>query len=206
MKTDNTAKPIVFMVLLIALLSGCYPQGPEFTEDLDVVLTHFQNDYDFSSKQTYARPDKIVKITGNLQEGDDPEFIPDATAAVILAQIDQNMTQLGWQKVGVEESPDLLLTPAAWETTTIYYYYDYWYWWYGGYYPGWGYYPSYAGSYTTGTLLMRLIDPEVVGANGNPVTQWTGAANGILTWSYDADRVNKVIDQAFSQSPYLKIN
>lgn len=206
MKTDNTAKPIALMVLLTILLSGCYPQGPEFTEDLDVVLTYFQDDYDFESKQTYALPDKIVKITGNLQEGDEVEYIPDATAALILARIEENMEALGWQKVGVDENPDLLLAPASWETTTIYYYYDYWYWWWGGYYPGGGYYPAYVSSYSTGTLLMGLIDPEMVGANGNPLMQWTGAANGILTWSYDADRVNKVIDQAFSQSPYLRIN
>ena len=206
MKSDNTTKPIVFLILLTTLLSGCYPKSPEFTEDLDVVLTYFQDDYDFESKQTFALPDKIVKITGNLQEGDEVEYIPDATAALILARIQENMNNLGWQKVDIDENPDLLLAPASWETTTIYYYYDYWYWWWGGYYPGWGYYPSYVSTYSTGTLLMALIDPEMVGANGNPLVQWTGAANGILTWSYDANRVNKVIDQAFSQSPYLQIN
>ncbi|MCK7538489.1 MAG: hypothetical protein MZV63_49800 [Marinilabiliales bacterium] len=41
----------------------------------------------------------------------------------------------------IEDDPDVLLLPAAWETTTIYYYYDYWYYWYGGYW-GW-YYPYY---------------------------------------------------------------
>lgn len=191
----------------LASLAGCYPQGPEFTEDLDVVLTHFQDDYDFNSRQTYARPDRIVKITGNLEEGEDPEFIPDAIAEAVLAQIDQNMSSLGWQQVAIDEDPDLLLTPASWETTTITYYYDYWYWWWGGYYPGWGYYyPGYVSSYSTGTLFMSLIDPEVQGANGNPIAQWSGAANGILTYSYDVTRVNKAIDQAFAQSPYLKIN
>ena len=46
----------------------------------------------------------------------------------------------------------------------------------GGYYP-----PVYYDSYTTGTLIMDLIDPDALGANGNPVTQWTGAINGIMT-------------------------
>lgn len=197
--------PILVATLSIFLL-GCYPQGPEYTEDLDVVLTYFQDGYDFNSKSKYARPDKIVKVTGNLQEGDDPEYIPDATAALILAEIDKNMEDLGWTEVDVSEDPDLLLTPASWETTTIIYWYDYWYWWWGGYYPGWGYYPGYVSSYTTGTLVMGLIDPTEVGANGNPVVQWTGAINGILTGSYNATRVNKGIDQAFTQSPYLKTN
>ena len=194
------------MAFVSMLLLGCYPHGPEYTDDLDVVLTYFQDGYDFNSKNTYARPDKIVKITGNLQKGEDPVYIPDATAALILAQIDKNMDDMGWQKVDVDEDPDMLLTPAAWETTTITYWYDYWYWWWGGYYPGWGYYPGYVSSYTTGTLVMGLIDPSEVGANGNPVVQWTGAINGILTGSYNASRVNKAIDQAFTQSPYLQIN
>ena len=203
MKIRN--KLSIALASLSILLLGCYPQGPEYVDDLDVVLTHFQSGYDFSSKGTYARPDKIVKITGNLQEGDDPAYIPDATATLILAEIDKNMTALGWNKVDVSADPDLLLAPASWETTTIIYYYDYWYWWYGGYYPGWGY-PSYGGSYSTGTLFMTLIDPTVVGANGNVILQWTGAVNGILTGSYNATRVNDGIDQAFAQSPYLKTN
>lgn len=198
-------KLTTFLVTVVSvLLLGCYPQGPEFTEDLDIVLTNFEDEYEFSSRNTYAMPDKIVKITGNQIEGDEPKFIPDATATLILSQIDKNMAELGWDKVGVDENPDVLLTPAAMETTTIYYYYDYWYWWYGGYYPGWGY-PSYS-SYTTGTLIMGLIDPEIIGANGNAVIQWSGALNGILTNYYDASRVNKLIDQAFDQSPYLKTN
>ena len=196
----------VLAMLMIILLTGCYPQGPEYIEDLVVVLTNYEDGYNFGSKTTYALPDRIVKITGDVLEGEEPEFIPDATATLILAQIEKNMTSLGWQKVEVEEDPDVLLTPAAWETTTILYYYDYWYWWYGGYYPWWGYYPYYSTSYSTGTLLMRMIDPDVVGANGNPVVQWAGAINGILTYSFSSNRVNTAIDRTFAQSPYLKTN
>jgi hypothetical protein len=116
------------------------------------------------------------------------------------------MEALGWQKVAIGASPDLLLEPAEMETTTVWYYYDYWYWWYGGYYPYYPYYPpvAYGGSYTTGTLLMILVDPSVVGGNGNPVNQWTGVINGILASKYDPARVNPLIDKAFEQSPYLK--
>jgi len=53
---------------------------------------------------------------------------------------------------------------------------------------------------------MTLIDPKELGANGNPVNQWTGAINGILTNSYNATRVNEAIDKAFTISPYLKTN
>lgn len=204
----------IVTIFSVLMLWGCYPQGPDYAEEMDVVLTYHTDDYDFEGKATYAMPDRIVKITGNVSEGEDPEFIPDVTAQMILATIADNMNALGWQRVNVNADPDLLLVPASWETTTIYYWYDYWYWWYGGYYPGWGwgggYYPYYPpvyySSYTTGTLMMNLIDKDVLGANGNPVIQWSGAINGILTYSYDATRINTAIDKAFDQSPYLKTN
>jgi hypothetical protein len=190
----------------VALLWGCYPNGPDYIEEMDIVVTKHNADYDFVAKATYAMPDQIVKITGNKVEGDPPEFMPDITATKILDQIEENMTKLGWTRVAVSASPDLLLAPASWETTTVYYWYDYWYWWYGGYYPYWGYPPVYYSSYTTGTLLMNLIDPDLEGANGNPINQWQGAINGILTNSYNAARVNAAIDKAFTISPYLKTN
>jgi hypothetical protein len=194
-------------ILSALLLWGCYPHGPEYTQDLDVVVTHHNPDYDFVAKGTYAMPDKIVKITGNLKEGDQPEFIPDVYATQILARIESNMTALGWAKVGIDASPDLMLLPAAWETTYVYYWYDYWYWWYGGYYPPYPYYPPvYVSSYTTGSLLMTIQDPTQLGGNGNPVNQWTAILNGVLNNSYNATRINGLIDQAFDQSQYLKTN
>ena len=196
----------ITLLTLGFLLGGCYPQGPEYVEDLDVVITNHNADYDFNAKGTYAMPDKIVKITGNLSEGDSPVFIPDAIAAQILSQIESNMNDLGYTRVDIDADPDLLLTPASWETTTILYWYDYWYWWWGGYYPGWGYPPVNVSTYTTGTLVMALVDPTIESANGNPIPQWTGAINGLLTGVFDPIRVNKAIDQAFSQSPYLKTN
>lgn len=40
----------------------------------------------------------------------------------------------------------------------------------------------------------------------DPARVWTGAANGLLSGSYNVTRVNNAIDQAFKQSPYLKVN
>jgi len=200
-------KQILLFIAGLGLLWGCYPGGPDYAEEMDVSITKHNPDYDFTAKATYAMPDSIVKITGNIAEGDKPEFIPDEAAEQILGMIEDNMTSLGWQRVDVSANPDMLLSVASWETTTVYYYYDYWYWWWGGYYPYWPYYPPvYVSSYTTGTLLMNLIDPEMVGTNGNPVNQWAGAVNGIMTGTFDVERISTAIDNAFAQSPYLKTN
>jgi hypothetical protein len=199
---------IVSIVAGVLLLGGCYPHGAEYVEDLDVVLTKHNEEYDFTAKATYAMPDKIVKITGDVAEGEEPSFIPDVNAQVILGTIANNMADLGWERVDIENNPDLFLLPAAWETTTIYYWYDYWGWWYGGYWGGyWPYYPPvYASSYTTGTLLMSITDPDIISTDGNRINQWSGAVNGLLTGSFNASRINEAINKTFAISPYLKTN
>jgi len=112
------------------------------------------------------------------------------------------MTALGWTETDDPAVADLVLFPAVWTNTTIYYWYNNWCWYY--YYCGWGWgYPS-ASSYTTGTLLMTLV------ADGDdyiePTRVWTGAINGLLSGAYSTSRVTRGIDQAFTQSPYLKTN
>jgi hypothetical protein len=190
-------------LVLIAMLSflwGCYPDGAEYYEETDIVYTNYDDKYDFKSKGTYSIPDKIVKITGNLVDGEDPEFVKEPYNTQVLQKIQSNMTAMGYTKVTDPATADLVMFPAVWTNTTVYYYYDYWCWYYP-YYCGWGWgYPSVS-SYTTGTLLMTLV------ADGEefvqPTNVWTSAANGLMSGYYDVTRVNSAIDQAFKQSPYL---
>jgi hypothetical protein len=189
-----------YSVALLVIMSGCYPDGAEYYEDTDVVYTNYNDNYDFKSKGTYSIPDKIVKITGELKDGEDPEFVKEPYNTQVLQKIKSNMTALGYTETADPENADLVLFPAVWTNTTITYYYDYWCWYYP-YYCGWGWgYPSVS-SYTTGTLLMTLV------ADGEEFVQstnvWTAAVNGLLSGYYDINRVNKAIDQAFKQSPYL---
>ena len=45
------SRSIIAMVMLAILLAGCYPQGPEYIEDLDVVITDYEPSYDFAAKE-----------------------------------------------------------------------------------------------------------------------------------------------------------
>jgi hypothetical protein len=189
---------------LILFLISCYPEGPEYTEDLDIVYTNYDTEYNFSGSGTYSMPDRIVKITGDLIEGKDPEFVKEPYATQMLQTMEENMSDLGWTRTEDPANADIVLFPAVWTNTTIYYWYDYWCWYYP-YYCGWGwgwYYPSVS-SLTTGTLVMTMI------ADGDeyvePVRVWTAAANGIVSGAYNTTRVTRAIDQAFEQSPYLNI-
>lgn len=198
-----------FSATLAGLLSsGCYPGGPDFTEDLDVVYTDYDDTYDFQSRSTYAMPDKIV-VDIEIDDGDtNYVFMKDAYANQILATIDQNMSALGYQKVDISDSPDLLMMPAGMKST--HYYYWYWYcWWYGGWYGGWGwYYPPYytVSSYTTGSLIMVLSDPNIDNPIGQSPASWLVVMNGLLSGGAEVDRVLDGVNQAFEQSPYLKTN
>lgn len=186
----------------LLFFGGCYPEGAEYYEDTDIVYTNYDDTYDFVSKGSYSIPDKIVKVTGALQEGESPEFVKEPYNTQILQKIESKMTEMGYSKVTDPAKADLVLFPAVWTNTTVYYWYDYWCWWYP-YYCGWGWgYPSVT-SFTTGTLVMTLI-PN--GASIEPKSVWTAALNGLVSGMYDVTRVNNGIDQAFKQSPYLKTN
>jgi hypothetical protein len=198
-------KRITFYLAIVGLfLASCSPERVQYYEETDIVITKFEKDYNFVNKKTYAMPDSIVKVTGEVAEGEYPEFVDEPYNTKILNRIESNMSALGWIRVDNPENADLTLFPAVIFNTTIYYWSDYWCW-YNPWYCGWGYDPYYGGaySYSSGTMLMSLI------ANGNdyinPQAVWVGAINGLLSGAYDASRVDKGINQAFSQSPYLNV-
>src|SRR5262245_17294638 len=98
-------------LVLLLLLAACYPQGPDYVEELDIVLTNYNPNFNFKSENTYSIPDKIVKITGSVASGEPPEYVPDLIAAAILARINTNMQTLGYNKVDISQSPNLILAP-----------------------------------------------------------------------------------------------
>ena len=197
---------------LMVFTLGCYPSGPDRVEDLDAVLTVFDEDFQFDSRKTYAMPDKIVIDIEVNRFGDTTYiYMNQKFADQILAAIDENMANLGWQKTQLNFKPDVLVTPAAIKSTS--YYYSSWYnWWYGGFYgSGWGWYypPAYTVSSTTsGTLFITLVDPNV--QDSSPLNQsetaWLSVANGLILGNYNEVRVLNSINQSFKQSPYLNIN
>ena len=191
-------------IVALSFMWGCSPKGAEYYSETDIVYTDYDDGYKFESKGTYSMPDKIVKITKDLAEGEEPEFVQEPYNTQMLNLMESNMTAMGYTKENDPANADMVLFPAVWTNTSIYYWQNYWCWYYPYYCGGWGWgYPSVT-TQTTGTLLMTLIadgDDQV-----QPNNVWTAAINGLLSKSYNASRVSKSIDQAFTQSPYLKTN
>lgn len=195
---------------LAFLLTQCYPEGPVYTEDLDVVYTNYDPEYNFGEKLTFAMPDKIMKIDDDLMNGTGINYVKDIYASVMLDRIQQNLIANGWTQRKIDENPDVLIAPAAFELTTYYSndYWGYWDWWYDGYYPDGGWYYPYpvVSSYSTGSLIVMMVDPNDLTASDRPRVAWTFAVNGLLQGSTDQfnARTAKGINQAFTQSEYLK--
>ncbi len=210
-----------FYILLLSALSisfsGCYPDGPDYVDELDIVYTNYDPSFDFKAVNTFALPDSVVIINGSdfrEQNGvDKPEFVTAQYATVILNTIRNNLINRGWSEVDKSENPDVILLSSVTNTTYVYYYYDwyYWNWWYpdwqagwGWYYPGY-YYPIYRTGYHAGTLFIQMTDSKNSTTNFNISVPWSVEINGLMQGSVSSIkiRLKNTIDQAFDQSPYL---
>jgi hypothetical protein len=196
--------------LVILLLPGCYPSEDFFVEELDLVITNYDEDENFSRFMTFAVPDSVAR------NGDDGSEEPGPFDDLMLDLVRENMRALGYQEEPDPEinTPELvvLLELLVVDNTVVAPCWPGWGWW-GGWPPYWG--PGWCGgwggwvpvgSYTTGTLVMNMVDVD--GAEMDEETfpiPWNGVINGLVTGS-DASleaRIRNNINQAFDQSPYL---
>ena len=203
---------MLLMVLLIGLLTfSCYKDYGMETKDFDLVAAFYDNTADFTTYATYMMPDSIYHI---IEEGG-TDNISRKFVQVVLAQINANMQALGYREIDApseNNQPDLTVVVMVTTQDNYYAYGNYpsyppYYPWY----PGWGwYYPWYpaygVADFSTGTVLLTLVDTEQFVADENATKAvWAGAANGLLDDSDSniANRLTTAINEAFRISPYL---
>jgi len=204
----RSRKLVAMIVVASGLWLACNPGGPNYIEDMDLVVTNHDPSFDFRKLGTYAMPDRVVKLTGKVIEGQDPEFVNNVYASTLLDAIRANMQGYGWTEVSEFSNPDVIILPSAISTTTNIWYYDPWYW--GWYYPysywGWYYpYPYYGGSYTSGSVFIQMTYPDGKTAADNIPVIWSSIINGLLEGSTDSvnERIVDGVNVAFEQSLYL---
>jgi len=92
--------------LLILLLAACYPSEDFFVEELDLVVTNYDVDEDYSRFRTFAVPDSVVRV-GDNGEDDGPGPFDD----LMLDLVRSNMRDLGYvEELDPENnSPDLVV-------------------------------------------------------------------------------------------------
>ncbi|MDC1105604.1 DUF4136 domain-containing protein [Prolixibacteraceae bacterium] len=209
-----------FLALIVTIFAfiGCENRGPEYISDYDVVYTNYDTGKQFSEVQTYQLPDTVIYLVPK----EDQEDIDHKYDEFLLTAIKENLDALGWQQIPKDQEgtvdADLFITVSALRTTWInqYWYEDWWFWWgnYSGFYPGWGWgsgyypwygFPVYYTTYDTGTVFIEMLDPtKNTEEEGQISSVWVGVVNGLLEGSNIKGRIESNIDQAFTQSPYLK--
>lgn len=181
---------------------SCYPGGPQASEEQDVALSYYDDQFNFADVRTYAMPDEVFLREGSAD-------VDTRLNDHILGEVARNMAQKGYVR---ENNPQqngadvVVLVSVSRSTTTWGGWTPGWGWW-GGWYPGWGmWYPCpVVGTFTTGTVFIEFIyggdiDPD---ADEIPV-RWAGIVTGVLSGSsVTAERITRGIDQCFDQSPYL---
>jgi hypothetical protein len=193
---SSTLVRLIITLLVITapfIFYACYPADPISPADTDVVATFYKKEANFAAAQTFAMPDSVVQIG-------DGEEVSGEFDQQILDRIKQNLLTLGYTEEVDPQDADVHVVPFKTNTTWVSGgCYWYWGWWYP--YPGYCYPVAY--TYTTGSIVIAMTDPD------NTIVEnalWTAAINGLITGSGGTDISNRIdnnIDQAFTQSPYL---
>lgn len=185
---NQIIKTFGIIILISHVLWGCYPSEDLYYEDLDIAVSHYDTDYDFSklSEKVCVVFDTVAHIVDEDDELPEGEYDD-----LIISEVVNNLKKTGFKEVYlVKDSTDIIagsephmaVTISALQTDfySYYYYpwYDYWYWGWGwGWYwksgslksadaINWYYYPwypwggGYYYNYSTGTIFIDLVNAE----------------------------------------------
>ena len=203
-------------LFLTIIVAGCYPGSGSFTADeTDIVATVYDTTANFQANKTFVVPDTVLHVVDPDEE--DPIDIPRNNDELMINTVKENLRSLGYSELenpSLENLPDIFVTvqvtATEWTGYVSYPWYGWWGWypWYPpGWGPGWG--PVYpccttTYSYTTGTILVDMYDVSE-SENENLIIPWNAAINGVAAGGQGTTRIKTRLDQAFNQSPYLKV-
>ncbi|MBO0934181.1 DUF4136 domain-containing protein [Fibrella aquatilis] len=182
--------------------------------DSNVLITNYDRAVNFSQYKTFSLPDSVL-VESN--DGYSQSSLPIEQQAV--TQVAQELTNRGFVRVAAGQPADIGVAVTRVNnqytgvTTNPYAGFGN-YWGYGGFGGFSPYYPSYYQYYQVSDRYWRI---ELVDLKNRPITtpttdpnapqnqlrviyQASLRGNGI----FDASAINKLITDAFAQSPYLK--
>lgn len=200
--------------LVFPLLLGCAPGLPEDATMLDVVYTNYNPIYTFGQGATFALPDNVIILSEDPPEqGQRPPFLDFATGRSIINAIRTNMIARGFTPVTQFDNPDYVILPSMTSDNALLFDYSWWFWdWWipnlgttiRWQYPGFR--PAVVTSVSTGSVLLQFVDMKTAGTGGQVEVNWVSVINGALSGSSSSntDRAVIGVNQAFTQSPYIK--
>ena len=206
--------PMLFAAALLVTACEKTPDTGKLDDDY-LVYTDYDAETDFAKFTTFYVPDSVLIIDNSSNK---PKFLYGTPASeLIIANYVKGMEQAGYVRTFDKANADLGMQVSYVEDTYSFRYYNNYPWWYGypwywsfGYWGNWGgwYWPySITYSYSTGSVLGELVDltlPESTSKQLKVV--WSSYISGLLNndGTLNTAEVKQAIEQAFSQSPYLK--
>ena len=206
--------PMLFAAALLVTACEKTPDTGKLDDDY-LVYTDYDAETDFAKFTTFYVPDSVLIIDNSSNK---PKFLYGTPASeLIIANYVKGMEQAGYVRTLDKANADLGMQVSYVEDTYSFRYYNNYPWWYGypwywsfGYWGNWGgwYWPySITYSYSTGSVLGELVDltlPESTSKQLRVV--WSSYISGLLNndGTLNTAEVKQAIEQAFSQSPYLK--
>lgn len=203
----------LLLLFFAVYLTACRknPDTGKLSTDF-VVQTSRSADANFQNFKTFFISDTIALATTNPNDS----IWTDAKAKQLVATVKQNMTSRGYTLVNRNAKPDLGMELFAVKDLNVGVIYPGWWWGYWGYWGGcyWGYcgYPPYypwtGMIYTvpTGTLILDMIDLKNATSHENLTVVWGSVMSGGIGTSSDLQLGVNAINQAFTQSAYLRSN
>ena len=202
------------LIVISAVMAACYPGGPTYIEDYDVVYTiNVDNGVSSDpSKVNFHLADTVMDLS---EPGSSPD--PIGNQKQLLNTVRKNMLNYGYNEIkdtaDIRDSADFVVLVTVVRSDN--YVYTWWPGW-GGYWPGWGWggccwYPptTTVSNYRTGSVLVQLVDV----ANVDPDLEiipvvWQGTIEGLFEGSNTniENRTERGVNQMFKQSDYLNRN
>jgi len=216
---------LILVAFGISLLFACYSYESVNKDELDLTLTVYDEEVDFSTYNTFVIRDSVGLVSNYIKKGDakwNEFYAPGGTSDKLRDAIEQEFTERGYTKANDLASADFAINNVVTKMESTSYYYPGWWWGYPGYWPGYGwggyyppyyppYYPGYGYSYSTyyGTVFTEMIDAQSIidSDEDTPIDiLWQTFINGVISnnLEYNESRVQRGYDEAFEQSPYLK--
>lgn len=203
-------------VLAFVLFAGCASAPDEADRSQSIVITKFAPGTDFAKYKTfYLRPEiRTVDDDGELSP------VSPSKAQPFLNATTQNLTARGFTPASQADADigvELLYTEHVSSTYWCYSWWDPYYW---GYPPYWGYYPYYGCDATM--WKSNMLSTSITDLTQRPARPDAGGEGGAGGMNSTTDRVTGIwfsgvygvyldtpsgldgINQAFTQSPYLK--
>jgi len=193
-------------------LTACRSYDALSTGLTGAVVTVVDSGPALKQARSFLIPDTVVDLARTTSQ------ISHASDKEITANVRMHLIDLGWHDAAADPSPDpdvIVLVGASTRIQTGWYYTDWYSSW--GYLPYWG--PATASwgwgvpttavpyAFPAGTLLLTMLDRRAMNTQTETISLlWAAALDGVVgTAEGTLERAIIGIDQAFSQSDYLRI-